>query len=208
MRVIWILLALCVLLFILGIRREHYVEVDGPGERPSLNDAGWKSKIDAQISIGASDDDYIKALQAFYDTVYKPARTENATATIPAAKVEEFVQSQPETISKDSLRQIILSGFAVDRGGSAAEREEKQLVTTGALKGFQSKGGSQAIEPKEGVDETWPQYTNRPTYKPSDSRKGLLPEGVYQPVPQTTPRREGIVKSKSTSWTDVSFYNV
>lgn len=208
MRVVWILLALCLLVFILGVRREHYVEIDGPGVRPSLQDAAWRSKIEAQVSIGASDEDYEKALQSFYDTVYKPARTENATATIPAAKVEEFIQSQPETVSKESLRQIILSGFAVDRGGSAAEREAKQIVTTGALKGFQSKGGSEAIEPKDGVDETWPQYVNRPTYRPSDSRKGELSEGVYKPVPQTSPRREGSFKSASTSWTDVSFYNV
>jgi hypothetical protein len=58
MRVVWILLALCLLIFILGVRREHYVEIDGPGTRPSLQDAAWRSKIEAQVSIGASDEDY------------------------------------------------------------------------------------------------------------------------------------------------------
>ena len=204
----WILVLIALLLLLTG-SREHYVDVPGPGKRPSLDDAAWRSKIEAQIAIGASDDDYLAALQSFYDTIYKPARDENSTISIPAATVETFLKAQPATINQGALRQIIISGFAVDRGETGAAREEKQLNTEGALKGFAAKGGSQAIEPKDGVDETWPQYTNRPGYKPVDSRPGKLPEGVYAPVEQQpNPRREGIFDDKSTSWTGVKFYNV
>lgn len=204
----WILVLIALLLLLTG-RREHYVDVPGPGKRPSLEDPAWRSKIESQIAIGASEDDYVAAIQSFYDTIYKPARDANATVSVPAAAVETFLKSQPSTINQDALRQIILSGFAVDRAETAAAREEKQLNTEGALKGFAAKGGSQDIEPKNGVDETWPQYTNRPGYKPSDSSTGALPEGNYAPVKQQqTPRHEGTFDDKSTSWTGVKFYNV
>jgi hypothetical protein len=203
----WILVLIAVLLLLTG-SREHYVDVPGPGTRPSLKDAAWKSKIDVQIAIGASDEDYVAALQSFFDTIYKPAREKNTTASIPAATVETFLKSQPSTINQGALRQIILSGFAVDRKDTGPAREEKQLNIEGALKGFAAKGGSKAIEPKNGVDETWPQYVNRPDYEPADSRTGNLPEGVYAPVEQSKPRREGTFDDKSTSWTGAKFYNV
>lgn len=204
----WILVLIALLLLLTG-SREHYVEVPGPGTRPSLEDAAWRSKIDVQIAIGASDDDYVAAIQSFYDTIYKPARDKNATASIPAATVETFLKSQPSTINQDALRQIIISGFAVDRGETGAAREERQLQTEGALKGFAAKGGSKAIEPKDGVDETWPQYTNMPGYKPTDTRLGKLSEGVYAPVEQQEePRRPGTFDDKSTSWTGAKFYSV
>ena len=208
MGIFWILV-LIALLFLFMRTREHYVDVPGPGARPTLNDAAWRSKIDAQIAIGASDDDYLAAVQSFYDTIYKPLRVANSTASVPAADVEKFLQAQPANINQKALRQIILSGFAVDRAESGASREEKQLNLEGALKGFASKGGSKAIEPKDGVDETWPQYTNRPGYKPTDTSVGNLPEGNYAPVEQQKkPRREGEFDDKSTSWTGAKFYNV
>jgi hypothetical protein len=208
MGVFWILVLIALLLLFTGTR-EHYVDVPGPGKRPSLDDAAWRSKVEAQIAIGASDEDYIKVLQSFYDRIYKPLRDSNSTASVPAADVEKFIQSQPSNINQGALRQIIISGFAVDRGETGAAREEKQLNIEGALKGFAAKGGSKAIEPKDGVDETWPQYTNRPGYKPTDTSTGKLPEGSYAPVEQQdTPRREGVFDDKSTSWTGAKFYSV
>jgi hypothetical protein len=75
---IWLLIAIAVALLLLMTVRERYVEREGPGERPSFEGpegAAWRSKIDAQIPIGGSDDDYMKALQKFYDTIYAPLRT-------------------------------------------------------------------------------------------------------------------------------------
>jgi hypothetical protein len=212
---VWLLVAIALLLLAFGMTREHYVDVlddkgrtiGGPGTRPSLQDAAWRSKIEVEAPIGGNTSDYETALRSFFDNVYKPLRDLNPTALVPAAQVEAFLNSQPATIDKKVLRRIILAGFAVDRGESAASREEKQTVTTGALKGFATKGGSQAIEPKDGVDETWPQYTNKPQYRPADSREGHLSEGVYKPTDQQeTPRREGSYDDKSTSWTDTKYY--
>jgi len=212
---VWLLLAVALLLLALGMTREHYVDVldkqgkviGGPGTRPSLQDAAWRSKIEVEAPIGGNTQDYERVLQSFFDTVYKPVRDLNPTAYIPAAQVETFLNSQPATIDKKVLRRIILAGFAVERPESGAAREEKQLATTGALKGFASKGGSQVIEPKDGVDETWPQYADKPDYKPADPRKGHLSEGVYKPTEQQDePRREGSYDDKSTSWTDTKYY--
>ena len=69
----WILVAVAILLFIYTIR-ESFTDTEFTNvTRPSLEDGAWKSKIDAQVPIGSNDADYIKALQAFYDNVYKPA---------------------------------------------------------------------------------------------------------------------------------------
>ena len=65
---LWILLGIALLLILLRVR-EHYVEIEGPGERPTRN-AEWLSKIDAQAPIGGNDDDYLVVLQKFYDEVY------------------------------------------------------------------------------------------------------------------------------------------
>lgn len=200
---LWILLGIALLL-LLWRPREHLVVTSGPGPRPSMADAAWRSKIDAQAPIGGSDEDYMKALQSFYDTQYKPARDANPTAEISAAEVESFLGTQPSTLDKDALRQIVLSGFAVDRG-SAEGREEEQLVTTGALKGFKSKGGSEYIEPKDGVLETWKRTED--SYVPADSRLSTLAEGIYAPLPPSSlPRREGRFPEMSASWTGARPY--
>lgn len=207
--VFWVLLLIVILLLLLGKTREHYVDIPGPGTRPSLEDAAWRSKIEVQAPLGANIRDYELSLQSFYDTVYKPIREENPSASIPAPTVEVFLNSQPVTVSKDIVRRILLAGFAIDRSETAAAREEKQLVTTGALKGFASKGGSQIIEPKNGIDGTWPQYADTKGYKPSDSRSGVTSEGMYGPLEQQeTPRREGLHDDKSTSWTQTQYYGV
>ena len=193
----WWLIVVAVLLLAFMVSRERFVEVSGPGTRPSLRDAGWRSKIEAQAPIGGSKEDYEKALQSFYDTIYRPLRTTNPDAMPKDTQVEEFVLAQPSTIDKNALRQIILSGFAVDRTLSAAAREERQVK-------FQP---TEALQPRDGVLETWKRVNT--LYTPSDSRIGELPEGVYAPTPQqATPRREGIHDDKSASWTGQRPYSI
>jgi hypothetical protein len=181
---IWILLGIALMLIFLGYR-EHYVEIEGPGVRPSKT-AEWLSKIDAEASIGANDDEYIRVLQQFYDEVYLPARTANKDVYIKDTEVKAFADrvSVPG-IDKEALGRIITAGFAVQRTGSAAAREEQQLVKTGALAGFEGKN----LEPSMGVDQV--RSRKEQTYVPADQRRGRLPEGVYSPVPQQEePRRE------------------
>lgn len=208
---LWLLLAITAMLLVLMTLREHYVERDGPGARPSLEGAegsAWRSKIDAQIPIGGSVNDYLAALQRFYDDVYYPMRNENKTASPTDKQVEAFLDGNTfPNVSKDALRQIILSGFSVDRSGSAAAREEKQLNTEGALKGFKAKGGSVDIEPRDGVDEVYGKRRQE-IYVPADQRAGNLPEGIYADTQQTEPSREGTWSDKSTSWSPASFASV
>jgi len=202
---VWILLAIAALLLVYR-PREHLVVAPGLGTRPSMSDAAWRSKVEAQAPIGQSVEDYMAATQAFYDTKYKPARTTNSTAEIPASEVETFLQGQPATLDKKVMRQILISGFAIDRG-SAEGREDEQLVTTGALAGFKSKGGSEAIEPKDGVLETWKR--DEASYVPADPRLSTLSEGVYEPLPASSPpRHEGDFPDTSASWTGARPYTL
>jgi hypothetical protein len=197
----WLLLAIAAMLLVMMTLRERYVEREGPGERPSFDGpegAAWRSKIDAQIPIGGSDDDYMTALQSFYDTVYSPMRTANATASPKDTQVETFLDGITiPNISKDALRQIILSGFSIDRTGSAAAREEKQVKFT----------PTEALEPRDGVDQVYGRRKEE-VYVPADKRLGELPEGIYAPTPQTEPTREGIWNDNSTSWSPASFASV
>lgn len=193
----WWILAIALVLLACMLMRERFVDKPGPGTRPSLSDPAWRSKIEAQAPIGGSKEDYEKALQTFYDSIYKPIRSANSTAMPKDTQVEQFVKAQPSTIDQNALRQIILSGFAVDRTQSAAAREEKQVK-------FQP---SEALEPRDGVLETWKRVEQ--TYIPVDTRIGELPEGVYAPTEQQEePRREGIVDDKSTSWTGQKPYSI
>jgi hypothetical protein len=204
--VLWILLFL-VLLFV-GMRvREHYVEISGPGARPAKT-ADWLSKIDAEAPIGANDDEYLRVLQKFYDEIYLPARTPpggNPEAFINDTAVKAFADSITiPSVDKDAIRKIITAGFAVQRTGSAAAREEQQMVKTGALADFEGAN----LQPKDGVDNLYPNFF-RSVYTPADSRRGALPEGVYTPTEQQEePRREGDYDDRSTSWTDVKFQGV
>lgn len=196
---VWILLLVAAVLVYWMTRRERYVDVPGPGKRPSLDDPAWRSKIDAQAPIGGSDDDYVAALQAFYDKVYFPLRSKNESAAPKDTEVEEFLKSNTfPNVSKDSLRQIILSGFAVDRTVSAAEREKKQVKFT----------PTEALQPRDGVDQVYGRRKEE-VYTPADSRPALVfPEGQYSPTPQTEPVREGIWDDKSTSWSPQAFASV
>jgi hypothetical protein len=192
----WWIFAAALVLLILMTTRERYVESPGPGTRPSLTDGAWRSKIEAQAPIGGSKEDYEKALQTFYDTIYSPLRTENEDAMPKDTQVEEFLKTQPETLDKGALRQIILSGFAIDRTTSQGAREEKQIKFT----------PSEALEPRDGVLETWKRTEQ--TYIPVDTRIGDLPEGVYAPTPVSAPRREGIHDDKSASWSGQRPYSI
>jgi hypothetical protein len=197
---VWILLGLAILLLLLLRFREHYVEISGPGQRPSRN-AEWLSKIDAEAPIGANDDDYLAVLQRFYDEIYLPARTANPNVFIDDTRVKQFADSTTG-VDKDAVRKIITAGFAVQRTGSAAAREQEQIVRTGALAGFKGEN----LAPDMGVD----QVRNRTelTYVPADTRKGKLPEGLYKPVAQQEePRREG-VSPQVLDRTDLMYYSL
>lgn len=195
----WLLLLIAIGLLFLMTRRERYVETPGPGPRPSMDDAAWRSKVDAQAPIGGSDSDYIAALQKFYDEIYAPLRTENETASPKDTDVEAFLNNNTfPNVSKDSLRQIILSGFSIDKTVSAAAREEKQVK-------FQP---TEALEPRDGVDQVYGRRKEE-VYVPAQKVfSGMFPEGYYAPTPQTEPLHEGIYDDKTTSWSPQAFASV
>ena len=168
--------------------------------RPNLEEARWRSKIEAEMPIGQSTADYVRVLQAFYDKVYVPA-TDRPTG----AQVDAFLASPDASVagtSPEALKRILMSGFNLQSGQTAAAREEKQAVKTGALAGFQGK----ELEPKMAVDEV--NVRTEIPYIPADMREGELPEGVYAPTPQTTPSRPGFWDDKSISWTRSQFFSV
>ena len=198
---IWLLLALVAMLLLLMTLREHYVERVGPGLRPSFDGPegkAWRSKIDAQMVVGEQESDYLAALQKFYDQVYKPKRPEGSSNSPKDTDVEAFLDSNTfPNVTKDALRQVILSGFSIDKSGSAAAREEKQIK-------FQP---TEALEPRDGVDEVYGKR-RQGVYIPTDPRAGRLPEGIYADTPQTEPSREGSWDDKSTSWSPAAFASV
>lgn len=208
--VLWLLAALALLLFAWGYK-EAFTDpeectVTGvtprgqpcrpPIVRPSLENSVWRSRIDAEAPIGASDDDYVRALQLFYDTVYSRAETRPKDTD-----VEAFLQAnsgQLVGVDPNALRRIITAGFRIDLTTTVAAREKARMVTTGALAGFEGK----ALQPGNARDEV---YTRMEAiYTPADMRRGELPEGLYAPTKQTMPYRTGEVDDNSTSWTDVS----
>jgi hypothetical protein len=199
---LWILFAIALLLILLRTR-EHYVEIEGPGERPSRN-AEWLSKIDAEAPIGGNDDDYLRVLQQFYDEIYLPARTANSTIFINDTEVKTFADKvNVPGVDKEAIRKIITAGFAVQRTGTAAAREQEQIVKTGALVGFTGAN----LEPSMGVDQV--RSRKEQVYVPADQRRGRLPEGVYTPVEQQEePRREGIPAQQSLDRTDLMYYSL
>lgn len=197
---IWILLGIALLLLLLRYR-EHYVEISGPGKRPERN-AEWLSKIDAEAPIDGNDDEYIRVLQKFYDEIYLPARTANPTVFINDTEVKAFAESTVG-VDKEAIRKIITAGFAVQRTGTAAAREQEQIVKTGALAGFKGEN----LAPSMGVDEV--RTRTEVDYTPADTRKGKLPEGLYKPVAQQEePRREGIPALQTLDRTDLMYYSL
>jgi hypothetical protein len=163
--------------------------------RPSLDDSSWKSKVDVQIPIGSNDQDYILALQAFYDKVYSPASVKPTTEDIEKFLEGPDVKGKPLDVG--ALRIIIATGFHIEPSMSSGSREEQQIK-------FQP---SKALEPKDGRDEVYTR--DEEIYRPSDTRIGQLPEGKYAPVvQQATPRRSGESEYKTTGWTQSLFYDV
>jgi len=199
---VWILLGIALLLILLRFR-EHYVEISGPGARPSRT-AEWLSKIDAEAPIGGNDDDYLAVLQQFYDDIYKPARTANPTVFIKDTQVKQFADGVTRPgVDKEAIRKIITAGFAVERTGSAAAREEAQIAKTGVFKDFKGEN----LAPQMGVDEVRTRIED--TYVPADTRKGRLPEGIYTPVKQQEePRREGVPAEQTLDRTDLMYYSL
>lgn len=195
----WYWIVLILLFLVVFTYRERFVEMtmkDGKWVQaevpvPSMESAEWRSKIEAQIALGADEENYIRELKRFYDTEYKPKGKPKDT------DVETFLQTATN-IDKDSLRQIILSGFPIDRTTTAAAREQAQVKI---------KDIGRFLEPRDGVNQTFPRKES--TYIPADTRIGELPEGIYEPVgQQSTPRREGTWDDKSISWTRTSFFSL
>jgi hypothetical protein len=82
------------------------------------------------------------------------------------------------------LRKLITSSFRVELTETAAAREEKQSVTTGALAGFTGAN----LEPENGVDEVYTRVEN--IYTPADDRPSdRASEGLHEETAQTNPRR-------------------
>lgn len=208
--IVWLLAAIALLLFA-WTSREFFTDPDEctvagvtprgkpcvpKVDRPSLESATWRSRVDAEAPIGGNDDDYIRALQLFYDNVYTKA------ATRPTDKdVEAFLTANAGSLAGvdvNALRRIITTGFRIELTTTAQQREKSQILKSGVLAGFEGK----QLQPGNARDEV---YTRtEPIYTPADKRKGELPEGLYAPTKQTTPSRPGDYKDNSTSWTDVS----
>lgn len=201
--VLWWLFAIAVLLFALQYR-EHYTDPERKVERPALTSDGeipaiWQSKIDANSPISSNDMDYFNALQAFYDKVYAPSPVRPKDTD-----VEAFLKTTDAStagIDVSALRKMIGSSFSIELTQSASAREQKQIVTTGALAGFTGSN----LQPGNARDELYDRTEN--VYIPVDSRKGDLPEGLYVPTEQTFPTRPGDLKDNSTSWTQVQPYS-
>ena len=185
MVLVW-LFAIAVLLFALQLR-EGYTDPESPVRVPELTPDGkipgdWQSKIDAQSPIGGDDMAYFRALQAFYTKVYAPAATKPKDTD-----VEAFLATpggNAPGVDVGVLRKLITSSFRVELTETAAAREEKQAVTTGALAGFTGAN----LEPANGVDQV---YTRVETiYTPADDRQSdRASEGVHEETDQTNPRR-------------------
>ena len=165
-----------------------------------MQDPTWRSKVDAEAPIGGNDEDYMKALQAFYDKVYVPATTRPKDTDVEAFL--KTADAQFAGVDPVSLRRMIANGFKVELSGTATAREQKQSVTTGALAGF---SGSE-LQPGNARDEVYTR--DEELYIPADTRLGEVPEGILDPVPQLEPNKPGEYDDKSTSWRPNSFYSV
>ena len=167
-----------------------------PSDSNSPLYAVWKSKIDAQVPIGANDDDYIKVLQAFYDKVYAPASMKPTTADIEKFLVGPDVNGVP--VDPGALRIIISEAFHIMPSESAAAREERQI------KFMPSKN----LEPSNARDEVYTR--DEEDYEPADTRRGgPLPEGYYAPLKQQgKPRRPGEAEYATVGKTGTLFYDV
>jgi hypothetical protein len=205
----WIALSLLILLIVWSFR-ETFVDTEfkssGTGVSTSVQrppeDTGspvyqmWKSKIDAQVPVGANDEDYIKVIRAFYDKVYQPSATKPTTTDIETFLKSPDVLGLP--LDTNSLRIILASGFHIQSSETAAAREQRQTKFT----------PSKNIEPSMGRDQVFDR--TELDYTPSDPRAdGPLPEGHYKPIKQQgRPRRLGEPDYQSVGKTGTLFYDV
>jgi len=205
----WIALSLFILLILWSLR-ETFVDTEfkssGVGVSTSVQrppeDTGapayqmWKSKVDAQVPIGANDDDYIKAIRAFFDKVYEPATTKPTTSDIETFLKSPDVAGLP--LDTNSLRMIIADGFHIEAGETAAAREQRQTKFT----------PTKNLEPSMGRDQVYERTEEE--YKPADPRAdGPVPEGHYAPLKQQgRPRRLGEANYETVGKTGTLFYDV
>jgi hypothetical protein len=183
---LWVLLALALLVFALHLR-ETYVDPESPVNPPRLTAGGkipsdWQSKIDAFSKLNSDDMAYFRAIQAFYTTVYEPAQTKPTDAD-----VEQFLAGSGATIPGVDigiLRKLLASSFRVQLTETAAAREAKTIVTTGALAGFTGSN----LQPGNARDGVYTRVEDM--YRPSDTEQSdRAAEGVYEDTNQTKPRR-------------------
>jgi hypothetical protein len=184
--VLWVLVALAALLFALTLR-EFYTDPESPVNPPELTKDGavpsdWQSKIDAISPIGGDDMAYFRAIRAFYTKVYVPAATKPKDTDVEAFLATP--DGNAAGVDIGSLRKLIASAFRVELTTTAAAREAKELVTTGALAGFAGTN----LQPGNARDEVYTRVEN--IYTPADDRPSdRAAEGVYEETQQTTPRR-------------------
>jgi hypothetical protein len=205
----WIALSLFILLILWSIR-ETFVDTEfkssGVGVSTSVQrppeDTGtpayqmWKSKVDAQVPIGANDDDYINVIRKFYDKVYKPATTKPTTADIETFLESPAVLGLP--IDTNALRMILADGFHIQSSETAAAREQRQTKFT----------PTKNLEPSMGRDQVFDRTEE--DYRPTDPRNdGPVPEGHYEPLKQQgRPRRLGEANYQTVGKTGTLFYDV
>jgi hypothetical protein len=205
----WIALSLLIVLILWSIR-ETFVDTEfkssGVGVSTSVQrppeDSGspvyqmWKSKVDSQVPIGANDDDYIKAIRAFYDKIYEPASTKPTTTDIETFLKSSDVAGLP--LDTNALRVILADGFHIDSSETAAAREKRQTKFT----------PSKNLEPLMGRDQVFDR--TELDYNPADPRNdGPLPEGHYAPLKQQgRPRRLGEPNYQTVGKTGTLFYDV
>jgi hypothetical protein len=180
----WVLFALAVLVFALNLR-ESYTDPESPVVPPVTTSIppSWQSKIDAIAPIGGDDIAYYKAVQAFYQRVYLPAATKPKDTDVEAFLASREMQSNPG-VDGPTLRRLIATGFDVELTSTAAAREEKEAVTTGALAGFTGSN----LQPGNARDEVYTRVED--TYAPTDTEQSdRAAEGVYEATTQTQPKR-------------------
>jgi hypothetical protein len=209
----WLLIAIALLLFALSFR-EFYQDPDSPVTRPTgdrKKDQAWYSKIDSQAPIDGNDAEYIRVITQFYDQVYQPAETKPTQSDLDAfvAKLPAPFNPPQNTAgtpnaNHKAIKEILETGFRIGRAGSAAAREQAELVTTGALKGFKGEN----LQPSDGYDQVYGHRT-QDLYVPADNRPAvLLPEGEYPPTKQTEPTRPGEPNPREVSWTGARFFSL
>lgn len=209
----WLLFAIALLLFALSFR-EFYQDPDSPVTRPTgdeKKDQAWYSKIDSTAPINSDDEAYIRAITRFYDEVYEPAETrptqtdlDNFVASLGAPFNPPTNATGTLNANHKAIKEILETGFRIGRAGTAAAREEAELVTTGPLAGFKGEN----LQPSDGYDEVYG-YRTQKMYEPSDNRPGIdFPEGQYQPTQQTEPTRPGTPNPREGSWTSVRFFSL